>query len=115
MLVFKDKEKDDITKIKESKMNYLCFSSFKDLVDKLFILTRYTSILRGEGESLTFLGVPYTVKKQLPCICPLHLSNIRESLSSTLYCLEMIFNNYKDHFTNQKVLEIEIKAVNDIL
>ena len=110
------KEDDDkYLKIKGSDTNFAFFESFSLLLDKLIVITKYCNIIKKADETLNIIGIPYSLKKNYNCLCEKHLMNFKNIPCGTLYCLEKIFMNYKENFTNQIKLEEEIKEVNEIL
>ena len=108
-------DSDKFLKIKGANSEFVFFDSFSLLVDKLMVVTKYCNIIKLERETLNIIGIPYSLKKNYNCLCEKHLMNFKNIPCGTLYCLEKIFKNYKENFTNQKNLEEEIREVNDIL
>lgn len=92
---------------------FVFFENFTMLVERIITLTRYVSYTSSEEEAIEVLGIPYTFKKQSQCFCPKHLQMTQKF--SSIECLEIIFNNYKDQFSNQKNLKTQIQKANTVL
>lgn len=70
--------------------------------------------MQKETEFVDVIGMPYQELKQKSCLCYNHLMG-QETQFPNLFCLEIIFKNYRASYAKKEALNNQINEVNDIL